>query len=224
MRRSTGGPYASLQRADPTAGRGCRGWGVDPGEREDLTWLCERRPSTEFFDMLTADLQRLHALVAVSPQTARSLLPKCAASQKWHAEHEHLKTCWPYDEIEALTTKVLGDGWVDEAEHKTLLHFFTEFIAVLDERTVVRPIVFEGPERKTGALCAVSPASPFGARPFALRAPHRSTRDRTSSSRCVSSEASQPLPSPRSSLPRDPCRRQSLAGRSPATGGKWKRS
>ena len=34
----------------------------------------------------------------------------------WLTEHEHLKTCWPYDEIEALTTQVLRDGRIDEAE------------------------------------------------------------------------------------------------------------
>ncbi|RWA51033.1 hypothetical protein AU476_26205 [Cupriavidus sp. UYMSc13B] len=36
---------------------------LDPEERADLTWLCEKLRSTEFYDMVTADLQRLHAVV-----------------------------------------------------------------------------------------------------------------------------------------------------------------
>lgn len=130
-------------------------------EREDLKWLCNRLRSTEFFDMVTADLQRLHALVGGIAADGQITTDEMRGLSDWLTEHEHLKTCWPYDEIEALTTKVLSDGRIDEAEHKTLLHFFTEFLAVLDERTIVRPIVFEGPEKKIGALCAVSPAISF---------------------------------------------------------------
>jgi len=36
---------------------------LDPEEREDLLWLCQRLRSTEYYDKVTADLQRLHALV-----------------------------------------------------------------------------------------------------------------------------------------------------------------
>jgi NAD-dependent DNA ligase len=76
-------------------------------------------------------------------------------------EHEHLKTCWPYDEIEAVTTKVLADGKIDDAEHRMLLAFFSEFLAVLDERTIVSPPIAEGVDQAIGALCAVSPTVLF---------------------------------------------------------------
>lgn len=134
---------------------------MSPEERADLTWLCNRLRSTEFFDMVTADLQRLHALVGGIAADGQITTDEMRGLSNWLFEHEHLKTCWPYDEIEALTTKVLGDGRIDEVEHKTLLHFFTEFLAVLDERTIVQPIVFEGPEMKIGALCAIAPAVSF---------------------------------------------------------------
>ena len=32
-------------------------------ERDDITWLCARLKSTEYYDKTTADLQRLHAMV-----------------------------------------------------------------------------------------------------------------------------------------------------------------
>jgi len=139
---------------------------LDPEEREDLAWLCKRLKSTEFFDMVTADLQRLHALVGGIASDGTISTEELRGLSDWLSEHEHLRTCWPYDEIEALTTKVLGDGRVDEAEHRMLLDFFTEFLAVLDERTIVRPVAFDGAEQAIGALCAVSPEVTFAERTF----------------------------------------------------------
>jgi hypothetical protein len=139
---------------------------LDPEERADITWLCERLRSTEFFDMVTADLQRLHALVGGIAADGSITAEEMRGLSNWLADHDHLKTCWPYDEIETLTTKVLADGKVDEAEHRMLLDFFTEFLAVLDERTIVRPVVAEGVEKTIGALCAVAPEVSFSGSSF----------------------------------------------------------
>src|SRR5206468_4079035 len=75
----------------------------------------------------------------------------------WLAEHEHLKTCWPYDEVEGITTKVMSDQRIDESEHRLLVAFFSEFLAMLDERTVVAPLIAEGESLAIGALCSVMP-------------------------------------------------------------------
>ncbi|CDN90115.1 NAD-dependent DNA ligase [Hydrogenophaga intermedia] len=139
---------------------------LDPDEREDLTWLCQRLRSTEFFDMVTADLQRLHALVGGIAADGRISTEEMRGLSEWLSEHAHLQTCWPYDEISTLTTKALSDGRVDETEQRMLLDFFTEFLAVLDERTIVRPIAFDGPEQSIGALCAVGPEVTFPSKTF----------------------------------------------------------
>lgn len=133
---------------------------LDDEERQDLLWLCERLRSTEFFDMVTADMQRLHALVGGIAADGEITVEEMRGLSDWLAEHEHLKTCWPYDEIETLTTKVLGDGRIDAEEQKMLQAFFTEFLAVLDERTIVS-LVALGPEKRLGALCAVAPDVTF---------------------------------------------------------------
>lgn len=52
-------PYNELTAAVAAVADGV----LEPEERADITWLCERMRKTEFFDMVTADLQRLHALV-----------------------------------------------------------------------------------------------------------------------------------------------------------------
>jgi NAD-dependent DNA ligase len=138
---------------------------LDDEERQDLLWLCERLRSTEFFDMVTADMQRLHALVGGIAADGEITVEEMRGLSDWLAEHEHLKTCWPYDEIETLSFKVLGDGRIDADEQKMLLAFFTEFLAVLDERTIVDPVAF-GPEKTLGALCAVAPEVTFNGSAF----------------------------------------------------------
>lgn len=139
---------------------------LDPEERADITWLCERMRRTEFFDMVTADLQRLHALVGGIAADGQISMEEMRGLSDWLAEHEHLKTCWPYDEIGALTTKVLGDGRIDPGEHKLLMDFFTEFLAVLDERTIVRPIVVAETGKPITALCAMEPTIVFSGATF----------------------------------------------------------
>lgn len=130
---------------------------LDPEERDDITWLCEKLRSTAFYDNVTADLQRLHALVGGIAADGRISVEELRGLSDWLAEHEHLKTCWPYDEIETLTTKVLADRRIDESEHRTLMAFFTEFTAVLDERTIVSPLVASSDGLTISALCSVSP-------------------------------------------------------------------
>ncbi len=141
---------------------------LDAGEREDLKYLCERLTSSEYFSRITADLQRLHAVVGGIAADGVISVEELRALSDWLAEHEHLKSCWPYDEIDALTTSVLQDGKVDEAEQKILLSFFTEFLAVLDERTIVAPLVIEGHDLTIGALCAVAPEVEFRGATFCI--------------------------------------------------------
>jgi NAD-dependent DNA ligase len=134
---------------------------LEAEEREDLVWLCERLRSAEFYDMVTADMQRLHALAGGIAADGEISVDELRGLSDWLSTHEHLKTCWPYDEIEALTTKVLGDGRIDQGEHRMLLEFFLEFLAVLDERTIVTPVAMVGPDQALGALCAVTPEVRF---------------------------------------------------------------
>jgi NAD-dependent DNA ligase len=138
---------------------------LDSEERQDILWLCEQMRSTEFYDMVTADMQRLHALVGGIAADRKITAEEMLGLASWISEHEHLKTCWPYDEIETLTTKVLTDGQVDEVEQQMLLEFFTEFLAFLDERTIVSPIAL-GSDQKIGALCAVTPDIRFAESSF----------------------------------------------------------
>lgn len=127
---------------------------VDEEERADLLWLSNKfKTKGSFYDKLTADVQRLHGFLSgiiadgvINDEELRSL-------QEWVDEHTHLRTCWPYDELETIIFHVMRDGKVDDQEHEALMQFFGEFD-------------FSGPRRAVGAIerectvsgvCAMSP-------------------------------------------------------------------
>lgn len=87
-----------------------------------------------------------------STKSSRSVDELCGHSD-WLLEHEHLKTCWPYDEIESLVTGVLEDGKIEPAEHALLMEFFGEFVAVLDSKSVASARAREA--ATVVGLCAV---------------------------------------------------------------------
>ncbi|THD03908.1 BRCT domain-containing protein [Rhodanobacter lindaniclasticus] len=135
-------------------------------EKNDIVWLCERLTSNEFYDQVTTDLQRLHAIVggivadtSISEQELRGL-------SDWIGDHEHLRGCWPYDEIGSLVTTVLVDKVIDEQEHEMLFRYFSEFVALLDSKTITNAPISNG-ESVVG-LCAVCPEIEFQERTFAF--------------------------------------------------------
>jgi hypothetical protein len=133
-------------------------------EREDIVWLCERLRSEEFYDRVSADLQRLHAILGGVIADARISEKELRGLSDWMDEHEHLRTCWPFDEIGSLITAVLRDGKIDETEHKELLSFFSEFVALQDGRTITSaPISQDG---SIVGLCAVNPQITFEGQGF----------------------------------------------------------
>ena len=133
-------------------------------ERQDILWLCEKLKSTEYFDATTADIQRLHALMAGITSDGTITETELRGLSAWLADHDQLKTCWPYDEVDSLITTVLADGKIDDAEHQLLKNFFGEFVAVLDNRTIVSPKINE--KTTLVGLCAVCPEIEFSGSKF----------------------------------------------------------
>lgn len=114
---------------------------IDEEERDDLLWLCERLRSHEYYDVATADMQRLHANLAgiasdgvIGPDELRGL-------SAWLTEHEHLRRCWPYDEVDGIVLGALSDGRIEMREHEALLGFFSEFLDAGRRATIGRPLL-----------------------------------------------------------------------------------
>ena len=124
-------------------------------ERDDILWLCNKLQSSEFFDAITTDLQRLHAILGAILADGVITEAELTGLSAWLAEHNHLQRCWPYDEIHSLVVSVMADKRIDEQEQKMLRSFFSEFIAVLDDRTITAPpVMIDG---DIVGLCAVCP-------------------------------------------------------------------
>lgn len=135
-------------------------------ERLNILWLCEKLRSSDFFSATTADMQRLHGLMAGIVGDGDINESEMKGLSVWLAEREHLKTCWPYDEVESLITSVLRDGKIDESERAQLHNFFGEFVALADNRTIVSPQLIQGGSFL--GLCAVCPEMSFEGRRFAF--------------------------------------------------------
>lgn len=128
-------------------------------EHEDIIWLCKKLQSHEYFDKVTADLQRLHAVLGGIVADGYISENELSGLASWLEENDHLKTCWPYDEIESLITTVLQDKKIDDSEHELLRTFFAEFVAVMDDRTITSPVINES--QKIVGLCAICPEITF---------------------------------------------------------------
>lgn len=128
---------------------------LDEEEREDIKWLCEKLSSQDYYDNVTADIQVLHGILGGAAADGIVTKEELLALGDWLDDHAHLKSCYPYDEVEALLMSVLKDGQVDEAESKFLQAFFSEFISVRDDKTITSPIT--AIENTIVGVCAVCP-------------------------------------------------------------------
>lgn len=124
-------------------------------EQEDITWLCDKLRSTEYFDMITADIQRLHGILGGIVADGNISETELNGLSSWLDDHDHLKSCWPYDEISSLITAVMNDRVIDMNEQKMLMNLFSEFISIHNDRSIVNPMIYEG--KNIVGLCAVCP-------------------------------------------------------------------
>ncbi len=128
-------------------------------EKQDILWLCEKLQSSEYFNTTTAGIQRLHAILGGIMSDGVISEAELQGLSDWVSEHEYLKSCWPYDEVDSLITTVLSDGKIDEKEHTLLLDFFSEFTAILDDRVITSPKIDKG--TSIVGLCSVCPEIKF---------------------------------------------------------------
>ncbi|WP_241655208.1 BRCT domain-containing protein [Stenotrophomonas indicatrix] len=137
---------------------------MDEDAVEDLRWLIDRMRSSDRVNATTADLQRLHAVLGGIIADGRVSETELRGLSDWMEEHVHLQGCWPYDEIGHLVAKVLTDGVVDGQEQDLLRQFFSEFIALGDDRTLTDPsLQIAG---SLVGLCAVAPEIHFEEKGF----------------------------------------------------------
>jgi NAD-dependent DNA ligase len=130
-------------------------------EQADLLWLCNQLRSTEYYDVITADVQRLQGILAAIASDGVITEAEVESLQEWIEMHTDLRSCWPYDELDSLLTSVLVDHWIDPAEHKMLLNYFSSFSSP--------GLSLETPNTNISTLpciCSVNPEIIFDGRRF----------------------------------------------------------
>ncbi len=150
---------------------------IDDDEKADILWLCNKF-STEnsFFSQVSSDMQRLQGIMGGIAADNKITVEELENLNEWLYEHEHLKTCWPYDELEALIIAVLKDGVIDDIEHRQLLAFFREFTDRPGHKAVTLPANKD--DLSIGGVCAVCPEIQFLKQKFCFTGSStRMTRD-----------------------------------------------
>ena len=123
-------------------------------ERSDILWLCEKMCSTDYFDDVTADIQRLHSIIGAIASDGIITEEELTGLSEWLRSHDHLRRCWPYDEVESVVTGVMSDRKIDQNEQKFLQEFFSEFIPT-NSPAITKPPISNGSTIQ--GLCAVCP-------------------------------------------------------------------
>lgn len=138
---------------------------LDDEELQDLLWLCgQMKRDKPYFDAVTADMQTLQAMMAGVAADGRITAEELRGLARWMEDRQHLRTCWPFDELESLIVEVLKDGKVLQEEHSLLLIFFKEFLSLHSHKAIQWPIN-EVTVPITG-ICALCPEVIFESRLF----------------------------------------------------------
>ena len=128
-------------------------------EKEDILWLCERLRSTEFYDHVTSDIQRLHAILGGIISDGTITKEELDGLIDWLESHDHLQRTWPYEEVFSLIVNVMSDQKIDKKEQESLKRFFLNFSIINSNNQLGdSDVTLDG---NILGICAVSPKIEF---------------------------------------------------------------
>jgi len=137
----------------------------EPEEIHDLRALCQRaKLGGGYYDWTTHAIQELHGILhgLVSDLTINEV--ELHGLQDWLGNYEGLRGVWPVTEIESVVVKVLADQRIDEAEHRMMLHFFSEFAENPKIKSALPALLPS--ELMIAGVCAVDPDIQISGRVF----------------------------------------------------------
>jgi hypothetical protein len=134
-------------------------------EQQDILWLCEKLAKPiDVYSGHTQGLQRLQGLLAGIIADGKITEEELTGLAEWLEDHAHLRSCWPYDEVDSLITSIMSDGKIDEEEQQLLLSFFSEFVLIDDDKTITNPLVQA--DKTLSGVCSCAPTITFKDRSF----------------------------------------------------------
>lgn len=142
-------------------------------ERLDLLWLCKQIWSSAYYDEVTSELQKLHAVTAAIAADGIVTTEELRGLRDWLDEREQLKCLWPYEEVNSIVTSTLAKGEVDEKSSRFLVALFKGFSTDFDpSKSNVRSEEFP---LNVQSLCAIQPEIIFDGRSFCFSGEPKST-------------------------------------------------
>jgi NAD-dependent DNA ligase len=138
---------------------------ISMDERDDLLWVCNNlHTESTYYDAVTSDIQRLHGMLHGLLADGVLTDDEIRKLSAWVSENDHLKGCYPFDEIDSLLTAILSDGKIEDCERLRLKTFLADFVVVgcvPRENTGTRHLTVSG-------VCAMCPEIGFGEKSFCL--------------------------------------------------------
>jgi len=137
-------------------------------EIADILWVCNNfTTSNTYYNVVTADLQRLQGILHGILADNRIDESELAQLSDWIDQNTHLRGSYPYDEIDSIIISVLKDGQIDPEEQKFLKVFFNEFISYPTSTQIPQHELIELKKTITiPGICSVCPEIIFKNKSF----------------------------------------------------------
>ncbi len=141
---------------------------LEPDEIADLRTLCQRaRTDSPYYDAITHAIQELHGILHGVIADLSINKEELSGLQDWIETNSHLRGVWPVTEIESVVVKVLSDQRIDEAEHRLMLNYFSQFTNLSVNSTLKGEMPALLPTDLTiSGICAVDPEIAFTGKLF----------------------------------------------------------
>jgi hypothetical protein len=138
---------------------------VTEEERDDVINLCHKLTCGNFRSCLGSDMQRLHGIMGGIIADCHIQEKELKGLRSWIDDHQNLRTCWPYDEVDSLITTIMADKKIDLKEHQMLMSFFSEFSCLADDVTITNPLIRTDQQTLSG-VCSCCPEIHFHGEKF----------------------------------------------------------
>ncbi len=129
---------------------------ISDSELKDIRFVCQKVMATlESSKTNTNQIQKLHGIASGIASDGDLNSSEWSYLQKWITNNSELKGSWPFDEIEALTTKHRSSELLTTVEKEVILHYLNDFCGFNGNSALTHPL--NEPSKAITGICAVCP-------------------------------------------------------------------
>jgi hypothetical protein len=98
--------------------------------KADLLWLCHTLTADTTLDRISASLHEMQGVLAGLLIDGELTEKELLGLREWLQRNQHLRTCWPYDEVDSLVCSVLESRKITSDELELLQDFLSCFLGI----------------------------------------------------------------------------------------------